>query len=79
MLKITPEKFWRFCKYFGLEKYTRITVPEIKHEGENYIMIEWQEHGFWLPKSEIEVEEDSRETRLRVPVWMVSRMKKVMN
>ncbi|MEJ2637187.1 MAG: hypothetical protein P8184_18120 [Calditrichia bacterium] len=76
-----PDRFmlllFRIRKLLRRTKYHDIVIPELAHESDSFILIEWKERGIWLQKSEITIEKSGEEMVLHVPDFLFWKMKKL--
>ncbi len=69
--------FQKLKNFQSFNKYVEIRVPELVHESDNFILIEWKEQGVWLPKSKIKIQSIKNEVALRVPYALARKMDKL--
>ena len=47
-----------------------IELPEIAHETESGILIEWNHQNAWLPKDKVTIQKNPHSVTVRLPKWL---------
>ncbi len=71
------EWYARILNAVGLKRYVEITVPELAHESENFVLIEWRDQGVWLPKAQIKIRPEQGKVFLQVPRMLANKMERM--
>lgn len=50
-----------------------IEVPEIAHETDSGILIEWNHQNAWLPKRRVKIVSKNGTIKVQVPRWLFER------
>ena len=78
MVKFSRKVKHQISRLLGIEKYFEISVAELSHENAKFVLIEWNNQGFWLPKAEITIKQINDKYHLRVPERLMAHMKDIV-
>lgn len=48
----------------------KLQIPEIVHETNSGILIEWKSRNTWLPKNVVKINREERIVELELPRWL---------